>query len=145
MRRRSRAREVALKVLYQIDLTDGDALQVLSDFWRAYPEEKPVRDYATRLVRGVVENRLPLDRLLSTYAENWDIKRMAVIDRNILRIGEFELLYVKNVPPKVAINEAIEIAKRYGNRDSGGFVNGILDRVAREKVGLDKNEGVITE
>ena len=139
MRKRTRAREVALKVLYQVDLTGEDPLHVLSDFWGAYPEEEPVMEHATQLVRGVMENRSALDKLMSTYAENWDIKRMAVIDRNILRIGGFELLYVRDVPPKVAINEAIEIAKRYGDKDSGGFVNGILDRVAKEKVGLDRN------
>ena len=145
MRKRTNARECALKILYQIDLTGKDPLRALSDFWEVHPEEEPVMDYAAQLVRGVIRNRLPLDRLLSTYAENWDMKRMAVIDRNILRIGGFELLYVKEIPPKVAINEAIEIAKRYGDKDSSGFVNGILDRVAREKVGLDKNEGIATE
>jgi transcription antitermination factor NusB len=81
------------------------------------------------LVRGVMKHREEIDRLISKYATNWDIARMAVIDRNILRFATFELLFADDIPPKVSINEAIDIAKRFGDKDSGSFVNGILDKI----------------
>lgn len=134
MRKRTKARETALKILYAADVT-GDAVTEQKEcFWRDHDEEDPpVREFADFLLDGIDEKLPELDGIISTYAENWEIKRMATIDRNVLRIATFELLYAEEVPPKVAINEAIDMAKKYGDRDSGKFVNGILDRIKKEE------------
>lgn len=135
MRRRTKARECALKILYQIDITKDDYKNSLKGFWERRPDiEESVKEFTTQLVKGVMENIEKIDKAISEYATNWQIDRMAVIDRNILRIATFELLYVDDIPPKVSINEAVDIAKRYGDKDSGKFVNGILDKISRMKV-----------
>ncbi len=129
MRKRTRARELALKALYQLDLRGAE---VLGDFDRLLALDAPepeVREFARRLIDGCREHREELDQTIARVAENWDIRRMAVVDRNILRLASFELLFLDDVPPKVSINEAIDLAKRYSTADSGGFVNGILDRI----------------
>ena len=137
MRKRTRARECALQVLYTIDLTGEEPREVLPCFWEVHPEEEAVVEYTALLVEGVVKNRPSLDEVITTHAKNWDMERMTVIDRNILRMAAFELLHLEEVPPKVALNEAIDIAKRYGDKDSGKFVNGILDKIAAGKLGND--------
>ncbi|NLE65365.1 MAG: transcription antitermination factor NusB [Elusimicrobia bacterium] len=137
MRKRSVARECALKVLYQIEVGGRPAIQALKDFWEQeadHPSE--VQEFTTRIVEGVSSRRDDLDQGISKYATNWQVKRMAVIDRNVLRMGLFELKFSSDIPPKVAINEAVDLAKKYGDMDSGKFVNGILDRVLREEVGV---------
>jgi N utilization substance protein B len=105
----------------------------IGDFWSIEKADDDVKDFANSLVKGTYENLARIDGLISKYAEHWEIKRMAVIDRNILRMGIFELLYMDDIPPKVSINEAIELAKKYGDIDSGKFVNGILDKVKKEE------------
>jgi transcription antitermination factor NusB len=88
-----------------------------------------IRQFSELLVRGTLEKRDEIDALLGKYADNWDLKRMAVIDRNILRFATFELIYMPDIPPKVAINEAVNIAKKYSQEKSGKFVNGVLDKI----------------
>jgi transcription antitermination factor NusB len=135
MRKRTKARECALKILYQIDITKDDYKNSLKGFWERKPEgEESVKEFTTQLVKGVMGNIEKIDKAISGYATNWQIDRMAVIDRNILRIATFELLYLDDIPPKVSINEAVDIAKKYGDKDSGKFVNGILDKISRMKV-----------
>ena len=92
------------------------------------------KEFTIQLVKGVMGNIEKIDKTISKYATNWQIDRMAVIDRNILRIAAFELLFLDDIPPKVSMNEAIDIAKRYGDKDSGKFVNGILDKINKMKV-----------
>lgn len=94
-------------------------------------KEPEVREYTERLVRGVAENLSVIDATIERFAENWEMSRMACVDRNILRLGTYEILYVDEIPMKVAINEAVELAKRYGEADSSKFVNGILDRIGK--------------
>ena len=89
-------------------------------------------EFARRLVRGVVEHRERIDELISSASTNWKLPRMSYVDRNILRLATFELLELDEVPPMVSVNEGIELGKRFGTSDSGGFINGILDRVARD-------------
>jgi len=135
MRRRTKARECALKVLYQIEITKDNCEDSLKVFWEMEPHtEEAVKEFANLLVKGVNERIKEIDGTISKYAMNWQISRMAVIDRNILRIATFELLYLDDIPQKVSINEAIDIAKKYGGTDSGKFVNGILDKISRLKV-----------
>jgi len=135
MRKRTRARECALQILYQVDIRHVALDDVLRDFWETRTEndenEPEIRTYTERLVRGVDEKLETIDELIERYAENWEIKRMAYVDRNILRLASYEMLHLDEIPVKVAINEAVELAKRYGEPDSSKFVNGILDRIAK--------------
>lgn len=132
MRKRTKARECALKILYAVDITKDDPKVCIDAFWQNTDEhEAQVKSFANGLVTGVWKNKERIDKLISDHTTNWKLKRMAVIDRNILRFATYELLYSEEIPPKVAINEAIDIAKRYGDKDSGKFVNGILDKIAK--------------
>lgn len=134
MRRRTKARECALKVLYQIEMTKDSYEDSLARFWERKQEtEEVVKEFANQLVKGVKDNIKEIDEVISKYATNWQISRMAVIDRNILRMATYEILYVDDIPPKVSINEAVDIAKKYGDTDSGKFVNGILDKINKMK------------
>ena len=126
------AREGALALLYSADMTELDASEIIEA--GAYPDEDiKVSEYAERLVNGVNENLDDIDRHLAATSENWSIDRMPIVDREILRVAVFEMLYVDEVPVSVAINEAVELAKLYGGEDeSPRFVNGILGRIARK-------------
>lgn len=118
-----------MQVLYQIDMTftkTGEAFASFCTHYEIIPEAIP---YAEGLVAGVVEKKGELDDLIRKFSQHWRIDRMSLVDRNILRIGAFELCYRPDVPARVVINEAIELAKRYGTDDSGAFVNGILDSI----------------
>jgi len=127
MARRSRAREVALQVLYQDDLNPGANPAKADEFLRSRLAGDELAEFARSLVAGVRRNRGELDELLGRTADNWTLERMAATDRNVLRLGAFEILYT-TTPGRVAINEAVELAKRFGTGHSAQFVNGILDR-----------------
>ncbi len=130
MTRRTRGREIALQVLYQTEQNPGLAPQEIRRFVdRRLRGDKKLCEFAEALIAGVHANQPRIDELISTVAENWRLDRMAAIDRNILRLGAFELLYCTDVPTKVAINESLELAKRYSTAQSSRFVNGILDRL----------------
>ncbi len=134
MRKRTIARESALKILYAIDITKEDPDECINNYWLSQDKiNVEVKNFADDIVSGVCNNMARIDSVVSKSATNWELDRMAVIDRNILRIGTYELLYMEDIPPKVAINEAIDIAKRYGDKDSGKFVNGVLDKIGKEK------------
>lgn len=131
MKKRSRARELALQFLYQADLV-GSAPEEAEGFLREEERDLETRGFARRLVDGVGENASAIDERIQAVAQNWNISRMAVLDRNILRLGVHELLYCPDIPPKVAINEAIEMGKRFSTQNSGAFINGILDKIMNE-------------
>ncbi len=138
MRKRTKAREHALKMLYGVDITKDDCATCMERFWKDNEElDEETKKFANSIVIGVTKNRDALDKIISECATNWQLKRMAVVDRNILRFAAYELLYSKDIPPKVAINEAIDIAKKYGDADSGKFVNGILDKINKTKTERD--------
>jgi transcription antitermination protein NusB len=133
MGKRRKARELALQFLYQLDVNGADdPAPYEPDFWARHALDDETRRFARALVAGTTADRLKIDHLIAEFTEHWDLDRMAVVDRNILRLAIFELLHEADVPPKVAINEAIEIAKKFGTRESSRFINGILDRVHRE-------------
>jgi len=136
MRLRSKARAVALSLLYQTEISKVDFHQALRDYSENYPQKQEVIDFFSLLVEGVITNMSSIDSLIKKHVKNWEIKRMAAIDRNILRMGCFELLFSRDIPPKVAINEAIELAKRFGDIDSPRFVNGVLDKIYK----MEKNK-----
>jgi N utilization substance protein B len=123
---RREARTRALELLFAADIRDVSVTALASD-------EDLVDTFTTRLVQTVVEHRLELDQMIGSHAEGWTLERMPVIDRNVLRLGLAELLYVDDVPPKVAIDEAVELAKQLSTDSSPRFVNGILAAVARER------------
>jgi N utilization substance protein B len=133
MSRRSRAREVALQVLYEDDLNPGRNPAVADEFVRRRLNGEPTLiQFAKSLISGVRRNRPELDQLLVERAANWSLSRMAATDRNVLRLGAFEIMFTET-PARVAINEALELAKRFGSKQSAQFVNGILDRFLQDK------------
>ena len=136
MRKRSKARDWALKILYQTDITSRAVDWTIESFLTNEEEEKDreVVEFCKRLVVGVHDNIKTIDEKISQYATNWQLKRMAIIDRNILRLGVYELQYATDIPPKVSINEAVELAKKYGDLESSKFVNGILDKIHKTEV-----------
>ena len=132
--RRSKAREAALKVLYQLDVAQEPPELGLRTFFQHHKVPADSKPFVTRLVEGTIKHRPAIDELLTRYATNWSLHRMAVVDRNVLRLGTFELLFGEETPPKVAINEAVELAKRFGSDDSGKFVNGVLDSIHKSRI-----------
>ena len=146
---RRRARECALQVLFSLDLNPGlSAAQALAHFWRDFaistevrPDDPDAGDsgsaaevihFAEQLVRGTFENLAEIDAIVQRASKNWRLERMARVDRNVLRLAAYELHYQPEVPSKVVINEAIEVARRYGAAESPAFVNGLLDRISQE-------------
>ncbi len=128
--KRRHARELAVQFLYQYDLSGGDLKEALELFWQTQTDvPDAVRTFAEDLIRGCLSHRDVIDEKLRQYTEHWELPRMAAVDRNILRLAIFEMLRRDDIPPVVSINEAVEIAKRYSTRESGAFVNGILDRL----------------
>jgi N utilization substance protein B len=128
---RSKARKRAVDLLYEADLRGADALATLAE--RVALGEPPVQEYAVELVEGVAAHRERIDQLLSEYAEGWTIERMPGVDRAVLRVGMFELLWRPDVPDAVAIDEAVELAKSLSTDESPRFVNGVLARVLRDR------------
>ncbi len=138
MRKRTLSRELALMILYQTEIAKFPLEESLQIFWEEHPAEPEIRQFTDSLVRGTLSNLPRIDGIISQSAENWELSRMAAVDRNILRLASYELLYVDEIPPKVSLNEAVELAKRYGDTESGRFVNGILDRITRTEVSAAK-------
>jgi N utilization substance protein B len=157
MGRRREARERAVQFLFQHDLNPSDGLdEALDHFWKSQQAavqeaekgsatwgedkqlpkptqaEEEIRSFADPLIRGTLEHRSELDDVIKRHAENWDLPRIAAVDRNILRLAIYEMLHRQDIPPVVSINEAVDIAKRFSTNDSGKFVNGILDKVKAE-------------
>lgn len=139
MRKRTKGREYALQILYAVDITKDDPKICIERFWEGSDEGSgEVRQFADELVLGVSANKKEIDDLISKHATNWQLDRMAVIDRNVLRFATYELLYMEDIPPKVSINEAIDIAKKFGGSDSGKFVNGVLDKINKTETKKEK-------
>lgn len=129
---RRRAREYALQALFQIDLAGGGPDEVFGGFWPGAAEEDPdVRQFAERLARGATARRDEFDGWIAAAAEHWKVERMAAVDRNVLRLALFELLDDDPIPAAVVIDEAVEIAKKFGGGESGAFINAILDSIRR--------------
>lgn len=132
MSKRREGREAAVQYLYQLDIHGDVTADLRAEFWALREGTDKVRAFAEALVNGVLQHLKEVDQRISKYAQNFVIERLTVVDRNILRLAIFEMFYNLEVPPIVAINEAIEIAKRLGGQDSGKFVNGVLDKVKTE-------------
>jgi N utilization substance protein B len=136
MGNRRKARVLALQAMYQCDRSQGEADEVLPVFWSSQgrPEEETAL-FTEDLVRGVMREHRKIDAVLARLSRHWSLDRMAVIDRNIIRLALYEIFFRDDIPPKVTINEYVSIAKKYSTEESGSFVNGILDRSLREREG----------
>jgi N utilization substance protein B len=122
-------------MLFQIDLTDGRPEEVFPAFWQSREADAELREFSESLVLGVAESRDGMDEVIAGAASHWRIDRMAVVDRNVLRLAAYEMIHRPDTPKAVVIDEAIEVAKKFGGEESGAFVNGILDAVLRRLEG----------
>ncbi len=131
--KRRKAREYALQILFQYDFKEKKIdNKDLEEFWHNTKEGKNVKEFTEEIVRGTLNRLEEIDTVIERVAENWLLKRMAAVDRNILRFAAYEILYRKDIPSAVTINEALEIAKKFSSTESASFINGILDRLAKE-------------
>ena len=149
MKKQTRGRELALQYLYQTDLKGERDTATLAEFLSREERDGETARFARNLVKGVLKDIEQVDKAIEGAAINWEMKRMAAIDRNVLRIGAYELVLCDGIPPKVAINEAIELGKRYSTANSGSFINGILDKILKQINGEaespDAKDGETTE
>ena len=132
MATRRRGREAALQLLYAIEITHADVKDVLASSWAHALTAARTREFTGALLEGVVGRRDEIDALIREWSANWSLERIGLVERNILRLAIYELLFMPGIPPNVTINEAIEVAKRYGSEDAPSFVNGILDRIKNQ-------------
>jgi N utilization substance protein B len=136
---RTTGREAALQMIFALDVSGGPAERVINQFWRETPGDPEGREYAERMVRGVAADLEKVDSTIRKASTNWRIERMARVDRNVLRLGAWELAQIDDVPRAVILDEAVELAKRFGSEDSGAFVNGVLDRIATDLGRVDRD------
>src|SRR5215510_13591057 len=132
MGKRRRAREAAVQYHFWRDLQRGEGPDKIDEFWEFCPAPERVREFAQPLIEGMVAHLPDIDERIRRYCENYEFRRISAVDRNVLRLAIYEMLYRDDIPPVVSINEAIELAKAYGGADSGRFVNGILDRIRKD-------------
>lgn len=135
MGRRRKAREETLRILYRLEFDNQEPEEILRHYWESRKKDREIRDYSTWLTKGITSHQKEIDSLIQSASEHWRLPRMAVIDRNVLRMAVYELLFEKDIAPAIVINEAIEIARKYSGDESAVFVNGILDAVRK---GLEK-------
>lgn len=142
--KRRKARECALQMLFQLDIsTEKPSAAMLKRFWSGHELDEDLKVFAEEIVKGVYKHREKINQKIRESAKNWSLDRMAAVDRNVIRIAAYEIFFRMDIPASVAINEAIEIAKKFGTDESGAFVNGILDSMARiaGKLDADRGEG----
>jgi len=141
MGRRRRSREVALQILFQIEVSGippQEAFSLYYDILSADEEDREfnvpasIRPFAEQLVEGVYLHQSEIDQLITSASEHWRLERMSIVDRNVLRLALYEMLHCPEIPPKVSINEAVDLGKSFGSADSGAFINGVLDRILAE-------------
>lgn len=136
---RSRARTSSLQILYQIEVGKVSYSFAIQDYFNGKNFSPSRKEFSEFLVKGVTGNLADLDQIISRYTKNWNISRMAVIDRNILRMGVLEFYHAEDIPPRVTINECVELAKKFGDVDSPKFINGILDSIYKNEK-IEKNK-----
>jgi N utilization substance protein B len=126
---RRKSRERALQILFQLEFSDSNEVPDLDQFWKG--QENQNKEYAQKLVQGVMTHKKEIDSLIQSYSQNWRVSRMLLIDRNIMRLAVYELLFEEDMAVAVAINEAVELAKKFGSSESAAFINGVLDALSR--------------
>jgi len=132
MGKRRKSREGTLQILFQLEFDDSDPDDVLNQFWKGKRASREIKEYCGYLVKGVTSHQDSIDRLIQSASEHWRLSRMAVVDRNILRMAVFELFYEEELAPAIVINEAIEIAKKFSSDQAAHFINGILDALRKQ-------------
>jgi N utilization substance protein B len=132
MGKRRIARESTLQILFQLEFSDSQPERIIEQYWGYRKASEEIKEYSNWLVKGIISRMKEIDRVIQSVSKHWRISRMAVVDRNILRMAVFELLFEQNIAPAIVINEAIEIAKKYSNEEAATFVNGVLDAVRKE-------------
>jgi N utilization substance protein B len=132
---RSKARKQALDILYESDIRNSDALATLEsrDITEEGPDARPIREYTRELIAGVTSNKRKIDELIATYAQGWDMDRLAAVDRNILRLGIFEIIWSDELADGIAIDEAITLAKDLSTEESSTFIHGLLGKISSIK------------
>jgi transcription antitermination protein NusB len=130
--RRRKARELALKMLYQMEVNRDTADKAIAKYVSIFPYQDDIISYARSLLTGVLKEQTRIDRYIETTSENWKMSRITYVDKNIMRVAIYEMLFSTDVPPKVAIDEALELAKKFGAEESKDFINGILDKVLKD-------------
>jgi len=140
MHQRRKAREVALQVLYELDVQMIGLGEAIELFWANFEASEEARKFSSLLIEGAWNNREQIDSLISDSSENWTIARMSRVDKSILRMAVYELLFCRDIPPKVTLNEAIDLGKVYGSENSGAFINGILDALYGKLRNKDENK-----
>jgi N utilization substance protein B len=128
---RRKAREYALQILFQYDLVNGNLNEIMEEFWKDKRVNSKIVSFCSQLINGTIDNLKEIDKCISQHSLNWKLERMSTVDRNILRMATYELLFQKETPAPVVINEAIEVAKKFGTEESAKFINGILDAIRR--------------
>jgi N utilization substance protein B len=126
---RRKARELAMQALFCMDMRNDLSVEMLALFCGNFNPSPKTQPFFLKLVNGVLETRSELDALIKRFSKNWEIRRMSCVDRNVMRIAVFELVYCDDIPPKVSINEAVDIGKKFGTEESGAFINGIMDSI----------------
>ncbi|NOR21494.1 MAG: transcription antitermination factor NusB [Candidatus Aminicenantes bacterium] len=139
MGRRRKAREDTLRILFRLEFENKQIEKTLDQYWKSKKASEEIKEYSTWLVNGVISDQAKIDNIIQQVSEHWRISRMALVDRNILRMAVFELLYEENIAPAIVINEAIEIAKKYSGEEAATFVNGILDAVRKDLKDIKKS------
>jgi N utilization substance protein B len=139
MGQRRKAREEALRILFRLEFENSQAEKTLNQYWENKKASEEIKEYSNWLVNGIISNQSKIDNIIQQVSEHWRISRMALVDRNILRMAVFELLYEENVAPAIVINEAIEIAKKYSGDEAATFVNGVLDAIRKSLKDIKKS------
>lgn len=134
---RRRARELAMQALFYMDTQQNGSPRMLERFCENFSLPQNVRPFFLQLVNGVLAAQPQIDSLIERYSKNWRVQRMSCVDRNVMRVAVFEMLFCPDIPPKVSINEAIDVAKKFGTEESGAFINGIVDRI---RIALENGE-----
>ena len=118
-----------MQTLFCMDILENKSEELIERLCEAVESSPDIRPFCDRLVNGVMENKAAIDQIIEQFSDNWKLFRMACVDRNIIRIAVYEMLHCDDIPPRVTINEAVDIGKKYGTEDSGAFINGILDSI----------------
>ncbi len=137
MGQRRKSREFAMQALFYMDMANEFSIKSLNLFSKSFSSSNCDLDFFSKVIKGVIDSKEEIDDIIKKHSTNWKVERMTYVDRNILRIGTFELLFCDDIPAKVTINEAIDIGKKFGAEDSGAFINAVLDKI---KVSFNKNK-----
>ena len=144
---RRKSRELAMQALFYMDIHQDSSQELLERFCEYFSPPEKMRPFFFKLVNGVLAERTEIDALIERYSENWELSRMSFVDRNVIRIAVYEMLYCSDIPPKVSINEAVDVGKKFGTEESGAFINGIIDciRIELEKKELSINDSALLD